>query len=53
MKRKLIAVMLSAFAMLLLMGAAENADPAATLLAEEESPVSQETELGTEAQLPD
>lgn len=53
MKRKLISVMLSVFAMLLLMGAADNTDPAATLLAEEESPVSQETELDTEAQLPD
>lgn len=53
MKRKLISVMLSVFAMLLLMGAAGNTDPAATLLAEEESPVSQETELETEAQLPD
>lgn len=53
MKRKLIAVMLSVFAMLLLMGAAGNTDQAATLLAEEESPVSQEMELETEAQLPD
>lgn len=53
MKRKLISVMLSVFAMLLLMGAADNTDPAATLLAEEESPVSQGTELETEAQLPD
>lgn len=53
MKRKLISVMLSVFAMLLLMGAADNTDQAATLLAEEESPVSQEMELETEAQLPD
>lgn len=53
MKRKLISVMLSVFAMLLLMGAADNTDSAAALLAEEEGPVSQEMELETEAQLPD
>lgn len=53
MKRKLFSVMLSAFAVLLLMGAADNAEPAAAFLAEEESSVSQETELETEAQLPD
>lgn len=53
MKRKLISVMLSVFAMLLLMGAADNTDQAAALLAEEEGPVSQEMELETEAQLPD
>ena len=53
MKRKLISVMLSAFAVFLLMGAAANTDSAAALLAEEESPVSQETQLETEAQLPD
>ena len=52
MKRKLISVMLSAFAMLLLMGAADNADQAATLLAGEESPISQEMVLETEARLP-
>lgn len=53
MKRKLISVMLSAFAMLLLMGAANNVGQGAALLAEEESPVSQEAELETEARLPD
>ena len=52
MKRKLFSVMLSAFAMFLLMGAAANTDPAAALIAEEEL-VSQETGLETEAQLPD
>ena len=36
MKRKLISVMLSVFAMLLLMGAAANSEPSAALLAEEE-----------------
>ena len=53
MKRKLIAVMLSVFAMLLLMGAADNIDQSAALLAEEESPVSEEMGLEAEAQLPD
>ena len=52
MKRKLISVVLSVFAMLLLMGAADNAGPAATLLAEEESPVSQKAGLETEARSP-
>ncbi len=50
MKRKLISVMLSVFAMLLLMGAAANPEPAAALLPEEESTVSEETALETEAQ---
>lgn len=53
MKRKLFSAMLSAFALLLLMGAAAEPNPAYALLAEEESPVSQETELETEAQLPE
>ena len=53
MKRKLISVMLSVFAMLLLMGAAADTEPAASLLAEEESTVSDETALETEAQLPE
>ena len=53
MKRKLFSAMLSAFALLLLMGAAADTDPAYALLAEEESTVSQETELETEAQLPE
>ena len=53
MKRKLISIMLSVFAMLLLMGAAKNTDTPATLLTEEESSVSQETALETEAQSPD
>ena len=53
MKRKLFSAMLSAFALLLLMGAAADPNPAYALLAEEESPVSQETELETEAQLPE
>ncbi len=52
MKRKLISVMLSVFAMLLLMGAAADTEPAAALVAEEESAVSQEVELETEAQVP-
>ncbi len=52
MKRKLISILLSIFAMLLLMGAAANPDPAAALLAEEESPVSNEAVLETEAQTP-
>lgn len=53
MKRKLFSAMLSAFALLLLMGAAADPEPAYALLAEEESVVSQETELETEAQLPE
>lgn len=53
MKRKLFSAMLSAFALLLLMGAAADPNPAHALLAEEESPVSQETVLETEAQLPE
>ncbi len=52
MKRKLFSAMLSAFALLLLMGAAAAPNPANALLAEEESAVSQETGLETEAQLP-
>jgi len=51
MKRKLFSAMLSAFALLLLMGAASvPTEPAATLLAEEESAVSTDTALETEAQ---
>lgn len=53
MKRKLFSAMLSAFALLLLMGAAADPPPAYALLAEEESSISQETELETEAQLPE
>ena len=53
MKRKLISVMLSVFAMLLLMGAAANPDPVAALVPEEESTVSTDAALETEAQLPD
>ena len=53
MKRKLISVMLSVFAMLLLMGAAANPDPAAALVPEEESTASTDAALETEAQLPD
>ena len=53
MKRKLFSAMLSAFALLLLMGAAAEPNPAYALLAEEESPASQEMELETEAQLPE
>lgn len=53
MKRKLFSAMLSAFALLLLMGAAANTEPAYALLAEEESAVSKEMELETEAQLPE
>lgn len=53
MKRKLFSAMLSAFALLLLMGAAAEPSPAYALLAEEESSVSQETGLETEAQLPE
>jgi len=49
MKRKLVSVMLSVFAMLLLMGAAADSEPAAGLLAEEESAVSTEAALETEA----
>lgn len=52
MKRKLIAIMLSVFAMLLLMGAAAVPDQAPALLAEEESDVLTEAPLETEAQLP-
>lgn len=52
MKRKLFSAMLSAFALLLLMGAAASPSPAYALLAEEESSVSQEMELETEAQSP-
>ena len=48
MKRKLISVMLSVFAMLLLMGAADS-ESAAALLAEEESAVSTGAALETEA----
>ncbi|MCI8914816.1 cell wall hydrolase [Pseudoflavonifractor sp. 60] len=50
MKRKLFSIVLSAFALLLLMGAAADPQPAAALLAEEESAVSNETALETEAQ---
>ncbi len=53
MKRKLFSAMLSAFALLLLMGAAADTDPAYAIVAEEESAVSQEMELETEAQLPE
>lgn len=51
MKRKLISILLSIFAMLLLMGAAEP-DPAAALVPEEESTVSEDAALETEVQLP-
>ncbi len=50
MKRKLISVMLSVFAMLLLMGAAANSEPSAALLAEEESVVL-DAALETEANM--
>lgn len=50
MKRKLFSVALSAFALLLLMGAAADPQPAAALVAEEESVVSNEAALETEAQ---
>ena len=51
MKRKLFSVVLCAFALLLLMGAAAvPKEPAATILAEEESSVSNETALETDAQ---
>lgn len=53
MKRKLISILLSIFAMLLLMGAAANPDPAAALVPEEESTASTDAALETEAQLPD
>ena len=53
MKRKLFSVVLSAFALLLLMGAAAAPSPVSALLAEEESAVSQETGLETEAQSPE
>ena len=49
MKRKLFSVVLSVFALLLLMGAAAEPQPTAALLAEEESAVSDETALETEA----
>lgn len=52
MKRKLISILLSIFAMLLLMGAAANPDPAAALVPEEESAASTDAALETEAQLP-
>ena len=52
MKRKLISILLSIFAMLLLMGAAANPDPAAALVPEEESTASTDAALETEAQLP-
>lgn len=51
MKRKLFSAMLSAFALLLLMGAAEP-DTAAALVPEEESTASEEAALETEVQLP-
>lgn len=51
MKRKLISILLSVFAMLLLMGAAEP-DTAAALVPEEESTASEEAALETEVQLP-
>ena len=50
MKRKLFSAMLSAFALLLLMGAAASPDPAYALVAEEESVVQEETALETEAE---
>lgn len=50
MKRKLFSAALSAFAMLLLMGAADASPQAATLVAEEESTVLMNTVLETEAQ---
>lgn len=50
MKRKLFSVLLCAFALLLLMGAAAAPQPVA-LLAEEESAVSNEAALETEAQV--
>ena len=50
MKRKLVSVMLSVFAMLLLMGAAADTEPAAALLAEEESAAN--AALDTEANWP-
>lgn len=54
MKRKLFSAMLSAFALLLLMGAsAAPTQPQAALLAEEESAVSTGAALETEAQFPD
>ena len=51
MKRKLISILLSVFAMLLLMGAAEP-DTAAALVPEEESAASEDAALETEVQLP-
>lgn len=50
MKRKLFSVVLSVFALLLLMGAAANPQPVSALVAEEESAPSQEAALETEAQ---
>lgn len=50
MKRKLFSAALSAFALLLLMGAASTSEPTAALLAEEESAVLTDTALETEAQ---
>ena len=53
MKRKLFSAMLSAFALLLLMGAsAAPAQPQTALLAEEESAASTDAALETEAQYP-
>lgn len=52
MKRKLFSAALSAFALLLLMGAAGTSEPPAALFAEEESAVSTDTALETEAQAP-
>lgn len=51
MKRKLISILLSVFAMLLLMGAAANFEPSAAFLAEEES-TAIPAALETEANLP-
>lgn len=50
MKRKLFSAALSAFALLLLMGAASTSEPSAALLAEEESAILTDTALETEAQ---
>lgn len=50
MKRKLFSVVLSVFALLLLMGAAADPQPAAALVPEEESAPSQEAALETEVQ---
>ena len=51
MKRKLISILLSIFAMLLLMGAAANPDPAAALVPEEESTASTDAALETDIQI--